>query len=104
MQYTQFTRELDYRNASWDRTHVVAINYFYDLPGLTKHFGGPKWLSYITDNYQLSGVTQFMTGAPLEDNPVNGNLAFWVPGNQLTRSDMWGALPPPGSVWTTTET
>jgi carboxypeptidase family protein/TonB-dependent receptor-like protein len=94
MQYTQFTRELDYRNASWDRTHVVAINYVYDLPGLTKHFGGPKWLSYITDNYQLSGVTQFMTGAPLEDNPVNGNLALWVPGNQLTGSDMWGALPP----------
>ena len=55
-------RSLDYRSASWDRRHVFAANYVYDLPGLTKHFSGPKWLSYITDNYQLSGVTQYLVG------------------------------------------
>src|SRR5581483_1122603 len=64
-QYTQLTRALDYRPASWDRRHVVAVNYVYDLPNVTKHFGGPTWLSYITDNFQLSGITQAMTGAPL---------------------------------------
>jgi len=41
-------RGLDYRAGSWDRTHVFAANYVYDLPNLTKHFGGPKWLSYVT--------------------------------------------------------
>ena len=30
--------------AGWDRTHVFAANYVYDLPNVTKHFGGPKWL------------------------------------------------------------
>lgn len=94
-QYPQLTRQLDYRNASWDRTHVLAVNYIYDIPGLTKHFGGPKWLSYITDNYQLSGISNFMTGAPLGDYMANGSsLALWVPGNQLTGSNDWGKLPP----------
>ena len=84
-----------YRPASWDRTHVLAVNYVYDLPNLTKHFGGPKFLSYVTDNFQLSGVTQLMTGAPLPDYLNDGgSFALWVPANQLTGSTQWGALPP----------
>lgn len=98
MQYTQFTRLLDYRNATWDRRNVVAINYVYDLPNLTKHFGGPQWLSYVTDNFELSGITQFMSGPPVVDYSVNGNdMAIWSPANGLTGSDQWGALPP---AWT----
>ncbi|MGD0790519.1 MAG: TonB-dependent receptor [Terriglobales bacterium] len=93
-QYTQNVRALDYRNASWDRKQVLAVSYVYDLPSVTKRLGGPKWLSYVTDNFQLSGVSQFMTGAPLQDYPPGGSLALWVPGNQLTGSDQWGKLPP----------
>jgi hypothetical protein len=83
-----FNALLDYRAASWDRTHVFAANYVYDLPGISKHFGGPKWLSYITDNYQLSGVTQFMTGTPVDFN--NG---FGFPPGSVTGSDQYGAIP-----------
>jgi len=79
---------LDYRTASWDRTNVFAANYVYDLPGVTKHFGGPKWLSYLTDNYQLSGITQFETGAP-----VDLNNSFSFPSGSLDGSNMWGAIP-----------
>lgn len=79
---------LDYRAAGWDRTHVFAANYVYDLPGVTKHFGGPKWLSYITDNYELSGVTQLMTGTPVDLN--NG---FSFPSGSVDGSNMWGAIP-----------
>ena len=75
-------RNLDYRAAGWDRTHVVAINYVYDVPGLTKHFGGPKWLSYVTDNYQLSGITQFSTGSPID-------TGLWTQGNVLTGGNDW---------------
>ena len=81
-------RLIDYRAASWDRTHVFAANYVYDIPGLTKHFGGPKWLSYVTDNYQLSGITQFQTGAPID----TGNNWAGEPG-ALDGSNMWGATP-----------
>jgi hypothetical protein len=79
---------LDYRAASWDRTHVFAANYVYDLPSLTRHFGGPKWLSYITDNFQLSGITQLMSGAPVD---LNNGFSF-PPGN-ITGSNQYGALP-----------
>ena len=78
----------DYRAAHWDRTHVFAANYVYDLPNLTKHFSGPKWLSYVTDNYHLSGVTQFMTGTPVDLN--NG---FSFPSGSVTGSDQYGAIP-----------
>ena len=83
-----FNALLDYRATSWDRTHVFAANYVYDLPGITKHFGGPKWLSYVTDNYQLSGITQFMTGTP-----VDLNSSFSFPPGSVTGSNQYGAIP-----------
>jgi hypothetical protein len=67
---------------------VFAANYVYDLPNITKHFDGPKWLSYITDNYELSGITQFMTGTP-----VDLNSAFSFPPGSVTGSNQYGALP-----------
>jgi hypothetical protein len=81
-------RGLDYRGAGWDRTHVVAINYVYDLPGVTKHFGGPKWLAYVTDNFQLSGITQFASGTPLDTN------IGWIPGNWLHGGKDWSKIQP----------
>lgn len=83
-----FNALLDYRRAGWDRMHVFAANYVYDIPSPTKHFGGPKWLSYITDNYQLSGVTQFETGTPFDLN--NG---FSFPPGSITGSNQYGAIP-----------
>lgn len=83
-----FVRELDYRAAGWDRTHVFAANYVYDIPGITKHFGGPKWLSYVTDNFQLSGITQFMTGTPVD---LNNGWGF--ESGAIDGSNMWGAIP-----------
>lgn len=82
-------RGLAYRAAGWDRTHVVAFNYVYDLPNATKRFGGPKWLSYVTDNFQLSGVTQFETGTPIDTGQ------WWLPGagNWLTGGNDWTKIP-----------
>lgn len=76
-----------YRAAGWDRTHVFSANYVYDIPGVTKHFDGPKWLSYITDNFQLSGITQFMTGSPVNLGTWNGEPGAFTGGN------MWGIIP-----------
>jgi hypothetical protein len=81
-------RFLDYRSASWDRRHVFAASYVYDLPGLTKHFNGPKWLSYVTDNYQLSGVTNVSSGTPID----LGNAWQGEPG-AINGGNMWGAIP-----------
>lgn len=68
-----FSPLLDYRATSWDRAHVFAANYVYDIPSIAKHLDGPKWLAYITDHYQLGGVTQFMTGTPVD---LNSSFSF----------------------------
>jgi len=82
-----FNPLLDYRAASWDRTHVFAANYVYELPSLSKDLGGAKWLGYLTDHYQLSGVTQFMTGTPIDSNN-NGSF----PSGYLNGSNQWSAV------------
>jgi len=55
-------REFNYGEATYDRTHVFALNYLWDVPGgrlrnpvLKTMFGG----------WQVSGITRFQTGAPL---------------------------------------
>lgn len=80
-------RLYNYQVASWDRRNVAAINYVYDLPSITKHFSGPGWLSYLTDGYQISGVSNFMTGRP-------NFIEFWQPGNQLTGGRQWSKKAP----------
>jgi len=50
--------------ASYDRTHVVAINYVLDLPGVRK-FTDNAVLHHIFDDWQLAGTTRFVGGAPL---------------------------------------
>jgi len=84
-----FPRKFDYRLASFDVPHNLAINYVYDVPNLTKHFAGPKWLSYITDNFQFSGITQFQSGLPIDTglwwppaNLVSGTYNVWWIGYQ----------------------
>jgi hypothetical protein len=48
--------------ASFDHTHVVKINYLWDIPA-------PHWQSKISRialaGWQLSGITSFVSGAPL---------------------------------------
>ena len=45
---------------------MLVFNYVYDIPSLAKKFGGPRWLGYITDNFQLSGITTFESGSPVD--------------------------------------
>ncbi|HVJ05952.1 MAG TPA: TonB-dependent receptor [Candidatus Saccharimonadales bacterium] len=78
-----FNAKLDYRSASWDRTHVLALNYVYDLPAFSKKMNGPKWLGYVTDGFQFSGVTNIQTGTPIDTN-MN-----WC-CSSLTGSNLWG--------------
>jgi carboxypeptidase family protein/TonB-dependent receptor-like protein len=59
-------RQYDYRLASWDRPHVVAANFVYDLPKFSNWLGRSKWMSHLTDGFQLSGIAQFMSGTPTE--------------------------------------
>ncbi|HEY3130426.1 MAG TPA: carboxypeptidase regulatory-like domain-containing protein [Acidobacteriota bacterium] len=60
------TRLYDYRRASFDRQHVMAINYVWNLPKLSPHLGD-HWLARgAFDDWELAGISQFATGAPAE--------------------------------------
>lgn len=60
------TRGYDYRLASFHRSHILAVNYVWNLPGLSNRLGG-HWLAKgAFDNWEVSGISQFATGSPVE--------------------------------------
>jgi hypothetical protein len=52
-----------YGRVGTDRTHNLQISYSYDLPGIAKKMGW-KGVGYVTDNWQLSGITSSASGSP----------------------------------------
>ncbi|MFB3905864.1 MAG: carboxypeptidase regulatory-like domain-containing protein [Acidobacteriota bacterium] len=62
------SRCYDYRRASFDRKHNLAINYVWNLPAVAKHFFDNALGRAVFDNWQLSGISQFQTGSPAEPN------------------------------------
>jgi Carboxypeptidase regulatory-like domain/TonB-dependent Receptor Plug Domain len=55
------TRKYDYGPLSFDRRQTFAANYIYTLPPILK---GHRYISSIINEWQISGVTRFQTGAP----------------------------------------
>lgn len=56
------TRQWNYGLASFDRTHVVKINWQYGVP---RAGVGNALLRGVLHNWQLSAITTFQSGAPL---------------------------------------
>ena len=83
------TRLANYGPAGFDRRHNFSVNYIYDLPSITKHFGGADnvFTRAIFDGWQISGITRFQSGSPF-------GVGFSIPGigNQnITGSNTEGA-------------
>ncbi|MBL0156493.1 MAG: TonB-dependent receptor [Bryobacterales bacterium] len=57
------TRSWNYGPLGYDIRHMISFNYNYEVPGLGKKFD-KKLLGIVTDNWQISGITTFMTGTP----------------------------------------
>jgi hypothetical protein len=55
-------RTWNYGLAGFDRTHIVKINYLYDLPRLP---GKNVIVNTVLNGWQLSGITSFVSGQPL---------------------------------------
>jgi len=53
----------NYGALAWDRPHVFVLNYIWDLPKVGERLG-VKPVGWVLDNWQLSGITSFITGAP----------------------------------------
>ncbi|MGH7461211.1 MAG: hypothetical protein ACREMA_09310, partial [Longimicrobiales bacterium] len=57
-------RPRHYGKAGFDRTHNFAVNYTYDIPGLSKKLGA-DWTKWILDGWQIAGITEFVSGPPM---------------------------------------
>ncbi len=55
-------RVWNYGLSAYDRTHVLKANWLYDLP---KWREAPKALGVVVNDWQMSGIATFSTGAPL---------------------------------------
>ncbi|MBI1899059.1 MAG: carboxypeptidase regulatory-like domain-containing protein [Acidobacteria bacterium] len=56
-------RQRNYGPLSFDRPHVFVANYMYDLPKIGERLGH-KAFGWVLDNWQVSGISAFITGAP----------------------------------------
>jgi hypothetical protein len=54
----------NYGKAGFDRTHIFSLNYIYKVPGLSKYWDNALTRT-VFNGWELSGVTTFMSGAPL---------------------------------------
>lgn len=56
-------RSRNYGLAGFDRSHALVVNYLYELPKFAGHwhFRPAHW---ALDDWQLSGITSFISGAP----------------------------------------
>ena len=53
----------NYGRVGTDRPINLQVSYSYDLPGIAKKMG-IKGLGYVTDHWQLSGITSVQSGSP----------------------------------------
>jgi hypothetical protein len=53
----------NYGKSDFDRTHVVQVNWVWDVPALSKLIKS-KAVSLAADHWQLSGIASFISGAP----------------------------------------
>lgn len=57
-------RVWNYSVSSFDRTHIVKVNWLWDVPSPARS----GWAKAVTGGWQIAGITTFQSGAPL---PVN---------------------------------
>ncbi len=67
-----FNLHSDYARAGFDRKHVFNFNYVYTIP-----FHQTGALRYLLGGWEVSGVTRFQSGVPL-DITSNGNAGNFV--------------------------
>ncbi|HEY0759965.1 MAG TPA: hypothetical protein VGD59_11985 [Acidisarcina sp.] len=60
-----------YGNSDFDRTHVLVVDYYYELPKL----GGKSLLSKFTDGWAWAGIATLQSGQPFSVYDYSGSVA-----------------------------
>jgi hypothetical protein len=70
----------DYGLLTFDRTQDLTFNYIYNVPALSKKvaaFNNPV-TRIVFDNWQLTGISSFMSGAPVAIGSTASNQVSWA--------------------------
>jgi hypothetical protein len=64
--YPTDIRRYEYRRAGFDRRHILTVRYVWDLPKLSTKLRNSTLIRTIFDGWELSGISIFSSGSPLE--------------------------------------
>ena len=56
-------KAFNYAPSDFDQTHILTVNYIYDVPGLSR-FWNNKLVKLLFDDYQISGSMSYVSGKP----------------------------------------
>jgi Carboxypeptidase regulatory-like domain/TonB dependent receptor len=85
-----FNREAEESLSAFDQTHVIKVNYSYELPfGRDKPFLKDGVLSKIVGGWRVAGVQSYASGFPMSVNPGYG-LPLFGGDNRITVLDYTG--------------
>jgi Carboxypeptidase regulatory-like domain len=79
-----------YGRAGYDQTHMLSINYIWDLPKASKVWPNP-FVRTVLDNWQLSGITTFASGLPRGIDFSTTDNADITGGGDPLRVDLVGS-------------
>jgi Carboxypeptidase regulatory-like domain len=71
-------RNLEKSLLGYDRTHQITSNGSYELPFGTNHFllgGAPGWAQNLVGKWQLGGILNYITGAPMSFTTGTGTIS-----------------------------
>lgn len=54
-------KDFNYSASDFDQTHILTVNYIYDVPGLSRKWNNGFVRAFL-DNWQISGTTSFASG------------------------------------------
>jgi carboxypeptidase family protein len=83
-------KAFNYAPSDFDQTHILTVNYIYDVPGLSRKSNN-RFVRAAFDNWQISGTTSYVSG-----KPKNLTTTF----NAGTATITAGQTCPPGSFQT----
>src|SRR3989442_10883228 len=100
-------RKADYGLLTLDRTQDLVFNYIYNLPTLSTKFAALDHPAarLLLDHWQVTGITSFMSGAPIAvgsiaGNQVSANGSYAVQGvsgatlnRRITGNEGWAPRP-----------
>ncbi|HET6862180.1 MAG TPA: carboxypeptidase regulatory-like domain-containing protein, partial [Pyrinomonadaceae bacterium] len=56
-------KDFNYGPSDFDQTHILTVNYIYDVPSLSHKFDN-GFVRALFDNWQISGTTSYASGKP----------------------------------------